>query len=114
MSSVSTTPEVLHMHVNDVGWKGFDFDPILPAGESLTGTPTISISPSSGLAAASVGVTASAFYDADPEIDPIAIGSGVIAKFTATVAAKYTVTVTCGTTNGQTLSVTLIIDVGPR
>lgn len=110
-SNVTTNPKKLYLHVGGVEWKGIDFGPLLAAGVALTGAPTIGTI-ATGLSAASEEVNSTAFYDADPNVAPIAADEGVIALFTATTAGEYTFTVSCGTDDGQTLvvSTTFVVE----
>lgn len=112
MSQVETNPTTLYMHTSEVSRKGFDFGPLLPDGITLTGTPTIVITPSSGLAAASIAVNTGEFADADNARLPIAANEGVTAMFTASTAGTYTLVITCGTSDSQTLPVnsTIVVE----
>jgi hypothetical protein len=78
----------------------------LDAGETLTGTPTISVSPA-GLTCTSPAVSTDMLV-----IDRVPVAAGKAVTFTVsggTAGVDYTVTVTVGTSNGQTLKGRVVI-----
>lgn len=102
---VGSTPGILYLHRGDAAWKGIDFGPLLVAGVVLSGTPTISILPATGLTASSVQRNSSTFSDADAGVTAIVANEGVIAKFDPSAVGRYVVTATCDTDDDQTLAV---------
>lgn len=96
--SVQTADIVLHRQTNR--YYGWDFAALLPSGVTLSGTPTVSISPTGELAASSVQVNSSTFTD--PDATTITASKGVIAKLTGAVPGKkYKVEVYCAFSNGD-------------
>lgn len=105
MSAVGTTPKTLYLHRNDEAWKGVDFGPLLAAGVTLSGTPTITVDPDTGLTVSNEAINSAEFSDADPNVAPIAEDEGVIGKFDPSAEGEYTVTFQADTSDGQHLAV---------
>lgn len=79
---------ILEKAPGDLSTLEFDFDDVLAAGEEITGTPSISISPS--------GVTTWG----SPAID--SDGRGITQQVSGgTMGTYYVITVTCGTDTGS-------------
>lgn len=95
------TPKLKHPSESRV--YGVDFTRLLTAGETLTGTPTVTVSPS-GVTATSPAVNSSTFED-DDEVT-IAVGKGVQVRLAGgSDSVDYLVTVTVGTSQSNTLVV---------
>ncbi len=79
-----------------------DFTKLLPAGEMLAGTPTVTMtSPESGLTLGSPIVNTAAFANDDG--GTVAIGAGVQFRAAGGVSpTDYVLTVSCGTNLGNT------------
>lgn len=86
-----------------------DFSRKLDVGESLTGTPTVTISPT-GPTLSDKAVNTSALTING---DVVPIGSAVQFKVTGGTAGVYTITATCGTTAtpAQTLEVRCSLEI---
>ena len=89
-----------------------DFTALLATTETLSGTPTVSVSPA-GLSVASAAVLATAYTPlANGEV--IAIGKGVSCQLSGgTSGSRYTLTITCDTTvSGRVVGgkVTVLVD----
>ena len=91
---------------------GIDFSDLLASGETLTGTPTASISPP-GPTASSVAVTASAFTSVAG--NTIATGKGISLLLAGGQPGnRHTLTITCGTTTtGRVVGGKVIVIVDP-
>ena len=84
----------------------------LLSGETLVGTPTLEVSPGTGLTIASVAVNASAFQDPDTNRDPVPIGKGITFRVTPTRSGTYYVRYSCSTSeSGEGVGDTIIIEV---
>ena len=99
-------------HPSDTGFLYVNFTNKIPSGVSLTGTPTVSFSPS-GPSASSVQVNAAMFTDDAIQGDPdtVAIGKGVLFKVSGVVArTTYTVTVSATGDDDETYGVDAEMD----
>jgi len=86
---------------------GVDFTKLLAAGETLTGTPSVG---ASGIAVSGAAINAQAFANDDGAT--VAVGAGV--QFRAgggTSPTDYILTVTCGTSAGNTRTVVCTLQV---
>lgn len=93
---------------NETRLVGVSFSGCLDSGETLTGTPTVTGSPS-GLTLASKQVSSTALT-----IDGVSVPSAEAVTFTVaagTAGTKYTITIVVGTTAGQTLERFVILQV---
>lgn len=99
------------MHARDIAWKGVDFGPLLPEGVTLSGEPTLTLSPTVGLDYSQEQVNDSEFADADDGQVAIVAGEGVVALFAPTRHGRYRVTVECDTSDDQHLAVDFLIHV---
>ena len=89
-------------HPSDSRIYGFDFTRLLASAETLTGTPTVTVSPS-GPTASSPAVNVATFPD-DEDVS-VAIGKGVQLRLAGgTDGRDYLVTVSVGTSLGNTLA----------
>ena len=80
---------------------GIDFTRLLATGETLTGSPTVTVSPS-GVTASGAAVNSATFLDDDGVT--IAIGKGVQVRLAGgSDGADYLVTFSVGTSQSNTL-----------
>lgn len=101
--SVLTCPEIRHKTANEVRNGIISMIGKLDTGELLTGTPTVTASPS-GLTFASVAVNSAQRTLEDGTI--VEIGQGVQFRVSGgTAATTYTITAQCGTTSTPTQTV---------
>ena len=84
--------------------RAVNFTGILADGETLSGTPTVTVSPSGSLTVASVAVNVATYVN--DHGTTVAVGKAVQFRVsTATAGTEYTLTVTCATTSGDTRAV---------
>lgn len=106
--SVKTSKDIRTKTPNEVRNGAISFRRELDNGEKLTGTPTVTATPS-GLTFASVAVNTSAISEDDLEAD---VGQAVRFKVSGGSAdTKYTITAQCGTdaTPAQTLELYAVL-----
>lgn len=102
----------LQKHTGATRTVGFDFGPQLLSGtETLTGTPTIAVSPS-GLTVGTPAINSVSFLDVDNSRQ-IAADEGVLVEVSGgTAGVEYAVTVACGVApDGEIVSETFTISV---
>lgn len=90
---------------------GIDFTKLLQSGETLSGTPAVAMtSPASGLTIAGPLVNTAAFSNDDG--GTVAIGAGVQVRISGGISpTDYVLTVTCGTTQGNTRTIVCTLEV---
>ena len=87
---------------------GVDFTKLLAAGETLTGTP--SVAAPAGIAVSGPAVNAQAYANDDGAT--VAVGAGVQFRASGGVSpTDYVLTVTCGTSAGNTRTVVCTLQV---
>lgn len=98
------------MHPDETVILGHGFGPLLASGETLTGTPTVTITPSGELAAGSVQInTTAAFTDKDGT-NSIAQNEGVTASYSYSGSGEdKTYTVKAKATNNTTSEVHVVV-----
>lgn len=107
---MSQAEQIQAMTANETRNLAVDFTDKLDSGEELTGTPTVTGSPS-GLTIASIAVSAGSLTILGTSVDS---GKAVTCSVSGGAAGtRYTLTVTCGTdaTVAQTLEVQCLLDV---
>ena len=106
LSTSASTPKVKHSSESLLF--GVDFTKLLAAGETLTGTPTVT--PAAGITVTSPAVNAEAFANDDGAT--VEIGAGI--RFRASGGAAptdYVIIVTCGTSAGNIRTVVCTLQV---
>lgn len=107
---MSQAEQIQSKTANEVRNLAANFTDKLDSGESLTGTPTVSISPS-GVTAASIAVSTGSLTVLG---ETVAAGNAVTCSVSAgTAGTRYTLTIQCDTdaTPAQTLEVLCLLDV---
>lgn len=99
---MSLAPQTPQQTVGTVKNGGVSFSGELPASETLSGTPTVTVSPT-GPTLSNKAVNTGAVT-----LDGVSVPAGEAVTFTVTVGGSvapgsYTITATCATTGGQTL-----------
>jgi hypothetical protein len=107
LSTSASSPKVKHSSESLLF--GVDFTKLLAAGEVLNGTPGISVTPS-GPTVSGAAVNSQPFTNDDGAT--VAAGAGVQFRAAGGVSpTDYTLTVTCGTTAGNTRTVVCTLQV---
>lgn len=92
------------LHPSESRLCGVDFTGELLDGEELTGTPTVSIEPSSGVSLSELAVNTAAAVNGQGQ--PVAPFKSALFRLAGLSAPQdYTLTVTCDTTGGNRLTV---------
>lgn len=98
LEHVSAEPKV--KHPSESIKYGVDFTKVLPiAGETLTGSPTVTSDPS-GLTITEAAVNVATFLN--DQGGTVAIGKGVQLRIAGGSVGEYTVTISVGTTQSNT------------
>jgi hypothetical protein len=112
--TVRSTPLIKHLGASRL--YGFDFGPLIGSAGALTGTPTVTVTPTTdpALTATDPQVNGSAFTDPDG-VTSIGVGQGVLVTLAGGLAGQeYRVTVTCSIAGGGTEAVTCLVRVEDR
>jgi len=107
LSTSAALPKVKHSSESLLF--GVDFTKLLVAGETLIGTPSVTAAPA-GLTISAQAVNSQAFTNDDGVA--VAIGAGAQFRAAAGVSpTDYALTVTCGTSAGNTRTVVCTLQV---
>lgn len=87
-------PQNYNIDLEEVVNIAISFNGKLESGEALTGSPTVTVTPSSGLTVDQVAITA-----ASKDINGVSVAAGraITARVTPSAAGSYVIKVKCGT-----------------
>ncbi len=106
LSTSASTPKVKHSSESLLF--GVDFTKLLTAGETLLGTP--SVTPAAGITVSSVAVNTQSFTNDDG--GPVGIGAAVQFRAAGGISpSDYVLTVTSGTSTGNTRTIVCTLQV---
>ena len=107
LSTSASAPKVKHSSESLLF--GVDFTKLMAAGETLTGAPSVSVAPT-GPTVSGAAVNSQSFTNDDG--GTVAAGAGVQFRASGGVSpTDYTLTVTCGTSAGNTRTVVCTLQV---